>query len=936
MASATAATPNQRAAMRLTIPRSPQGGASVELRVRLSSHPSPGEDSVSDLVTGSSLVLRVALAAAIEAVGSAASNGYFRSIRFELLGRGMVLAAAEAKGSKPEAVLQAQLDRANTMHVIRSLAGRGTPLEVSATGAHLRTPFATIRIGLNELLRDVTANDGAANLDPWVALTAPNSSTGSYTAIPRRFVHQSRDLSEARPVVAAMGRGFATISAVSALSVVSAAPATAVAIHPAYVAAHPYESALNSHLVLPPPDTRPRIPRIEDTGAEIWPDYVEASFWYVPSFELVQPDPSRPASESPMLYRFSESGHDVQGQPGLNATITFTLRQVVGDAVNRRLAELGNPPAKPVPLDNMAVSLTIPFRDSQGQNRREIFTATTVRKGDLLIATTSLLDNWARLAYGALAVAGFQQEPARVQVDMYFDAMVAQSTRPSWFGVTPKYDVLPVRPIPERSIDATLTLGTGLADVQFARERPGEARALRPLSMAQNIAVHGRLHNQALETQIVAEPIYAEQSVAKQRQIPCLFPCETLGAFYLQITDDGDVPVGCREALRLGQTDYRLYAPVEDVRIPKQARVLRSLLQPGRFLIAPLTYKIARLGPEAGDRAFHPSVFLYSSLDPSAPENNRAAFMASLGPDIAAHEVERIRDLLRELSPAPVLEWLTGIAATIDYTWSLPNGEIVKDRAAIRRWDSFQVSMMCDLEQVPLLEAMLNNSGVELVAAFALPDGSSIRTTLDLSLNGIVGPVGRTPIDVTRSPGGATLLNRIDCDVNVDDLLVVDDAAPAGHPAVTTVPVERTLAPGASAEIQASIPASARLVPAAVPAQTGATLAEIRSFVEDIFTQVVFLNLLNFANHNLSSVALEARIVDLPEQYHAALNATDSVAEVQMVLPLTRYLAHPALQFQATLTRHDGSVQTTAWIVWPLNEKGNVVGINWELLGLSN
>ena len=205
-----------------------------------------------------------------------------------------------------------------------------------------------------------------------------------------------------------------------------------------------------------------------------------------------------------------------------------------------------------------------------------------------------------------------------------------------------------------------------------------------------------------------------------------------------------------------------------------------------------------------------------------------------------------------------------------------------------------------------------------------------------MNLNGVVGPLGRTPIDVSRVAGGATVVNRIDCDVDVDDLLAIDDEAAPGDSAITTVPIERTLAPGESATIQAEIPPTARLVPVAAPKSSATTLAEIRSFVEDIYTQVAFINLINFDNHNLAGIAVAARVEQLPETYSTTLGATDSVQVVQMVLPLTRYLSHPVLQFQASVTRRDHSVQQTSWIDWPLENKGNVVGITWELLGIPN
>ena len=919
--------------------RSPRPGWTVTLQVRLAHRPLPTATTVDDLVIGGRLTLPVALIACGAGNDPGPRAIYFRSVRFSLMDGAVTLASADSKGRDPAALLSATLDRATTLQAIRALAGRSTSLEVVVVSADVRTPLPLLRVPLADLMRDLAQRGGSAEtLDSWVVLTAPDPGDGDYRPIPIRLAGERRDVRTGRPVVAPMGRGFGSITAVAAVSRISAAPAHAIAVHPSVTATSAlHHATLASDLVFTPPDTRPRLPQIDDQAAEVWRDHVEpSSYWYLPAFRLLQPDPARPASESPFIYRFEESGHDAEGRPGLNATITFTLQQEPGDAVTRKLADLGNPSARPVPFENLAVSLSIPFRDAQGRTRREIVTATTERTGDPLVATVALLDSWARLAYGALAVDGFQSEPPRIRVDVCFAAMVPQGTGVQWLSVVSKQELLPLTLAAHRALDGDVTLQTAAGGVSFARESAQESRATRPLSTAQTMAVHGQLHSQVLAASGIRATIYAQQSIARSREMACVFPCETRGGFYLQTTDEGDVAVGCQDALKLGQTDYRLYAPVEDARIPRHVRVFRSLMQPGRFLLAPAAYKVARFDADAGDRAFRPAIFLYSSLDASVPANNHAALMATLGPDVAAHDIERVRDLLRELAPAPTLQLLTEIAADLSYTWSVANGEIVKEQRVIRRWDSFQVSMAADLEQVPLLESMLNTNGIAIVATFTLPDASKIATTLDLNLNGVVGPIGRTPIDVARAADGATVVNRIECDVDVDDLLAIDDEAAPGHSAITAVPVERMLAPGESASIQAEIPATARLVLAATPKSSATTLAEIRSFVEDIRTRVAFINLLNFDNHNLAAIAIEARIAQLPESYGTTLGATDTVQTVEMVLPLTRYLAQPVLQFQASVTRRDGSVRQTSWIDWPLDNKGNVVGITWELLGIPN
>lgn len=394
--------------------------------------------------------------------------------------------------------------------------------------------------------------------------------------------------------------------------------------------------------------------------------------------------------------------------------------------------------------------------------------------------------------------------------------------------------------------------------------------------------------------------------------------------------------VGCRDALKLGAIDYHEYAPLTDPGMPSTLGVYRSIFQPSRFLLVPTNYRITRFGRDAAERSYRPATFLYSSLDADHPDSNKCVLMATLAPDIAPHVHERLRELLRKYSPSPVLNYMTEIEAEVSYAWSISNSKVVRETVMVRRWDSFLATITIDLEQAPLLESMLSSGGISVAATFTLPDKSQLLTSLSLNLNEIVGPNDTGPVEIEASAGGLTLINKIEVDVDVDDILQIDDQAMPGTNSIIPLPVEKTLKRGEPYQYvpPQALVAQARLVPVAIPkAGSAATLTEIRSFVEDIFTEIAFINLINYANHGLSAITLQARIKDVDGVYDVATSEQQQVTVIQAVLPLTRYLAHPILEFQATLTEPDGTKKQTAWIPWPLETKGNVVGLTWDILG---
>ena len=890
-----------------------------------------------------SLIVSGILTFPVELAGETAAGGdepigpsmYFRHARFAMSLGNSVVASAEGKGRTPAVVLTANLDRFATLQALRALAGRPSVLQVSVSSG-----TQVVTATLAELMRSITGD-----LEQWATLVAPDPVSGDYRPVSPR-VAQGRALSAAfaRPAIAPSGRGFANIATVAAVSRLHQAPASALAVHAAVMTpglgVTPIRRWEDDEVVFPPVDTRPHVPRMDDAQSEVWPDSIDPSRnWYLPTFTVVQPDPARLASEAPFLFRFEQTGHSVTGQAGINARITFTVQQTISEAVAQRVKELGNPPVTSVAFDSVAVSLLIPFRDDQGQTRTQSVSAATTRLGNTIVATVRLLDNWARLAYGALAVDGFQADPARVRIDACFQAMVPTRVDEMPMVLAAKYERLHLSAVgATRAVGGGVAVAAGTGTIQFAGEpeSPTQGGAARPLVGAQSVAVHAQLHGQVLTTPILIQPVYGLQTIVRSLEMACLFPCDTLGTLYVETTAQGDAPVGCRDALQLGQTEYRHYGPVTDARIPPDVQVFRSLIQPGRFLLVPARYNIVRFGADAGDRAYRPAAFLYSSLDAAKPENNRCVLMATLGPDVSPHEIERLRDLLRELSPVPIVEYLTEIAADVSYAWSLPNGDVIRDHQAVRRWDSFQLSLAVDIAQAPLLESIVSTGGIAIAATFVLPDKSSLQTSLGLDLNAVVGP-SSGPAEAGRVADGIRLTNRIEVDIDVDDVLVVDDYAVPGQSSIRTVPAEQTLKPAAAVTIAASVPEGARLVPVATPKRgTAATLAEIRSFVEDIYMQIAFINLINYANHGLNAVAVEARVQNVPGTKTLAVSETQPVGLLEIVLPLTAYLAHPVLQFQVTLTKRDQSVQTSAWIEWPLETKGNVVGLTWELAGVTS
>jgi hypothetical protein len=438
----------------------------------------------------------------------------------------------------------------------------------------------------------------------------------------------------------------------------------------------------------------PSLPRIDRNTDVYWTDYRDDGrrLWYPPVFELVQPDPAAAPAASPFLFSFHEVGHDAAGQPALEGTVRCTLRRGASAATLAAIAERGNPPAAPVPAIGLAVSLSLPVRDAAGALRRVDLAGTVVDQGETLVVEIALLGEYVRAAYGALALPGFQTEPARLQVAYSFEAAVEDRKSRLTLAYAGKIARTPVAYTTAQQaelagrahMDAVqLAFRAPIGDLQFRREAAASvlaplsepmrepmhapmrepmretalagdgngsgngngngngdenghggsgvatasatARTTRPavamtahtatlahaaqLQPARAVAIQPQLENVALQQELLRRSAFRRQTLGRRFVLDAFSPCNTLGAFYCQQQDDALAAIGCREAFSLGQVPFKLYEPVSDPGLAGlPCQVLRSLSQPGRFVLLPATYLITRFGPGEGERAYRPAI----------------------------------------------------------------------------------------------------------------------------------------------------------------------------------------------------------------------------------------------------------------------------------------------------------------------------------------
>lgn len=717
------------------------------------------------------------------------------------------------------------------------------------------------------------------------------------------------------------------------------------------------------------PTTRQRgLPVVDDPSAPLWHDRVESNtYWYAPEFEVVQPAPNADPGASPFLFTYERTGVTGAGEPALAATIRFSLRKRMSDATVKRVGELGGavprselastgvwagfPQFVRVPTERLAVTLLVPFVDEKdGRVKFNPCAADTIEDhGATVTVTVSLLNDWVRLCYGALAEAGFQTLPTRLRIDYTFASYVP-ITRDKItlayggkaLGTSVIYAPADQRRITDGSFfDATtLTYYQPGLELHFEREprqehverRPPIDKPIIPIIDLPNrptrpvvVKPRPRPEKPTPTTPDLGEELgkvkYGTKQQLRQQQVDLLFPCNRLGSFYREKSNGHSTAIGCRNALQLGQIAYRQYEEIAELR-SVEYRVYRSLSQPDQFLVAPTQYCISRRFAGAEADPYRPTIVLYATLDPENASNSRINLDVTLQPDLPPYRRRALLSQLTAYSPHPHIRFPTEVP-----TEEVQDAWLVDSRVDVQMQPvgPFLLALLeTDLPGWLVLLNRLEHAGVTGSIRFTLPDETHLQCTLLLRLNAIGGPWDAGPIAVERTNGTVRLTNCIEQRVDVQDLALY-----GGTEAINRIPVERSLAAGATYQVAISSEL-AEIYPVYTVAPVGPTaITEIRSFVENIFQNVVFVNLINLANHNLTRLEITARIEGVEGTYKAQLSEAMPTAEIELILPLTTYLEQHTLQYRVTKIFSAGQPSTTAWINVDLSESA-IISLTWE------
>jgi len=657
------------------------------------------------------------------------------------------------------------------------------------------------------------------------------------------------------------------------------------------------------------------LPVVGDLNAPLLNDKNNASLrWYLPALALVRPAASEAPDGSPFLFEFERIGTSASGRPAIRARLRFTLELSRSAATSAALAANPGLTARMVEPLEPSVTLSVPYIDeTTGLLKRAACRGGVTREDSRLLVMVELLNDAARTAYGALSTPGFQSEAARLEVAFQFSGYVPVVNRPQLvLGGKISSAVLLAKP---RDDAGSMWVASG-----------GREFVVRPASthmLAQNLTLAGRITTSNAALALPARLEYAQRTLIRQQSLDAFFSCAELGAFYREKQAAATVSIGCAEAYRLGQASPLTYQEVVALNRPSY-RVFRNLRQPGRFLLVPLRFEITRYAPGTPEREYRPALIVYAALDAERPENNRIRFEAMLGPAVSPYEMQDLRRRLQLEAASPVLELPNMLAQRTEFSWNLTSTPPVQAVTSATP-ECLHTALATDLTSALLLKTLIQNTGLTGAARFTLEDGSVVTSALSVHLGRITGPWLSGPI--TLQPRGATLqlTNRVEGSMAVKDVYLFSGT---GEP--VRVPVESTLAPGASLDVAAPGAYTEAHADAEPLADGSPTFEEVRAMIEEIQCNVVFLDVVNYENHGLTRLDIDARLQGVPGVFRVGMDSRRGA--VNFLLPLTTYLAARIVEFQVTKVFAAKPAEVVPWRAWDMQANSNIVTITAEMI----
>ena len=683
------------------------------------------------------------------------------------------------------------------------------------------------------------------------------------------------------------------------------------------------------------------LPIVKDELEAVWMDSVDAKkIWYMPEYKIEVPSQTNNASNSPFLLSFEKIGTDNTGRPVLRGEVKISLLATVPAAAEAKTLSAALSRLTPVIVQSQHFVLKLPFMESNGTPKTsEISPSEIVSTNNRIELTFLLTNDWIRNCYGVLSIEGFQPTKATININTCFRGLGAVQKMnlvllpaAAFLQLDLVKNDTAIKSAAFNVTNRTLTIGdtqVKYADTDAKRAPAKKAGYAGKVAMINAASVANTLvvkPGNELPAKVEEAEQLVERSFGKTQETEVFFPCKDFGQFYLEESSDG-IPkaIGCYEPYRMGEIKFRLYDEIATLTTPYY-KVHRSLQSPDHFLIQPTRYRVTRFDATHPEMAFKACVHMYGAIDEQNNFQNSVCVLdLSLDPDIPVYAFHLLKqELKKQCNKKAVIEFPGEVMEDAVFTLSLPEGTKVN---TLNLGRTIQLTISIDIMEVLTLQSMLKNGVINGKASYTMAD----KTVYDVNLNpdtaNITGPWENGPLEIEKSNGIIKFNNNTEKTVQLEKIIRTDNDSND----METFTVNKTLLPGESASID-TINTISVFIPDCVVQPKLSDLDESWVFMNDLSCQVIISTPIDLPAQNITSIDVEASVVDGPVKiYTGLLTTADPAFQFESYISLTK-VSGPRMVSYRTRVNTSTASEFSEWKQWSVKEQGNIINLTSDLL----
>lgn len=668
------------------------------------------------------------------------------------------------------------------------------------------------------------------------------------------------------------------------------------------------------------------VPKVDDPRDRYFPDYERKNFfWVKPSFLAVSPTGGISIENSPFTFEMVRSGLNVNGQQALTATIKLRIKTYLNTQDVQDIPQ--NSIRKLVERSNIDFRIKLPYLNSNNKNSFTYLKFTSIQtQKEYTELECTINDEWVRLFYAAISTPAVESDHRpELSITYYCQAMMqkAQEIPTLATGVlstnTSRLDR-------RKSSDAQVKVNRIQENIpRTSRKIHRVSKKVKPI-LAQttfNLNSVSRLEINPILINAAKKKKYISKKIKFMESVKLYFPCDQFGDYFVEKLNNINQSIGCQEPLRLGQIRTPLFTRISDLD-HRRYSVYRSTVMTHLFIVVPKQYIIARRLEEP--EKFAPEISLHGAVDIEALEESHCVINFMLEPDMTFYQRMWLENELTNYTAVkPVINYINEFPGEETISWNMSE-DILQGSNILTFEHIISGSFLTNIMNAQICKTILETSGISGTYTKKLDEDLEIESQLKICTSLINEPWNGEAIIVEKDEKNLHLINQLESNIHLDRLEAMD------FDPFKVIPVQReVLGHG-----QISVPfyqelLSDKYIPVFSSEINQQTLSENYSYIEDLFQQIICIDLFSSSENGL---LLEVQVGCMDQLPYTKMDFGDGSKEKEsyLMIPINEVIHSTSFGFICRYLDDQNNMYETNWIPYSFSQQGNIISITKNII----